>query len=135
MSIFEEKNSLHSYATGRRKNAVARVFIKDGIGNYIINDKNVNDYFKSTSILYQALSPISCLQEESIDVYATVKGGGISGQAGAVKLGIARAILKRNQNIKSQLKKLHYLTRDSRMVERKKPGRVKARKRQAFKKR
>ena len=122
---------------GRRKNAVARVRMAEGTGKIVINDKAVDEYFKglqrNTKI---ALKPIEVWSgSKKYDIYVKVNGGGISGQAGAVSHAIARAILTIDESMKDTLRKEGLLTRDPRMVERKKPGRPKARKRFQFSKR
>jgi small subunit ribosomal protein S9 len=127
-----------SYLTaGRRKTAVARVRISDGNGKVVINDKSVDKYFSGLERLKKlALKPMDIWTGvKNYNFYISVSGGGVSGQAGAVSHSLARAILKLNENSKATLKKEGLLTRDARMVERKKPGRPKARKRFQFSKR
>jgi len=123
------------YATGRRKTSTARVWLKAGSGQFKVNDHQVNEYF-GEALSKQALMPLSLLEAESdFDIRATVKGGGISGQAGALRHGIARALVVANEEFRRKLRKQGYLTRDSRMVERKKYGQPGARKRFQFSKR
>ncbi|GHT74820.1 30S ribosomal protein S9 [Endomicrobiia bacterium] len=124
-------------STGRRKNAVARVSVSDGNGKIIINDKTIDEYFGGLERLKKvALEPMAVWEgTRSYDFYVNVNGGGVGGQAGAVSHSLARVILKLNEASKTALKKEGLLTRDSRMVERKKPGRPKARKRFQFSKR
>ena len=123
-------------ATGRRKTSTARVFLKEGSGNVIVNEKPALEYFKKDSNIQEFLEPLKVVElNGKFDVMVNVNGGGISGQIDAIKLGIARAILKHDASLKPGLKKLGLLTRDPRMVERKKPGRPKARKRFQFSKR
>ena len=122
---------------GRRKNAVARVRMSEGTGKIVINDKTVEEYFKglqrNTKV---ALKPIEIWSgSKKYDIYVNVNGGGVSGQAGAVSHALARAILAIDESMKDTLRKEGLLTRDPRMVERKKPGRPKARKRFQFSKR
>ncbi len=122
---------------GRRKNAVARVRMSEGTGKIVINDKTVEEYFKglqrNTKV---ALKPIEVWSgSKKYDIYVNVNGGGVSGQAGAVSHALARAILAIDESMKDTLRKEGLLTRDPRMVERKKPGRPKARKRFQFSKR
>ena len=122
---------------GRRKNAVARVRRSKGTGKIVINDKTVEEYFKglqrNTKV---ALKPVEVWSgSKKYDIYVKVNGGGVSGQAGAVSHAIARAILTLDESMKDTLRKEGLLTRDPRMVERKKPGRPKARKRFQFSKR
>ena len=124
------------YATGRRKNSVARVWLTPGTGKVEVNGKPLLDYFKREVLKMVIEQPL--LMTESIDKYdisATVKGGGLTGQAGALLLGISRALVKVNEDFKSTLHKAGFLTRDPRMVERKKYGQPKARKRFQFSKR
>lgn len=124
------------YATGRRKAAVARVWAKPGTGNITINGFPVHDYFRRQTLVLQVKQPLEALNmAHAVDIEATVKGGGWSGQAGAVKLGIARCLLQMNPENRKTLRAEGFLTRDSRVVERKKYGRKKARKRFQFSKR
>lgn len=123
------------YATGRRKTAVARVWITQGSGKIIVNDTEVQKYF-GEAVRQQALMPLTALGVEAVfDIWCTVKGGGITGQAGALRHGLARALVVANEEYRKQLRKKGYLTRDSRMVERKKYGQPGARKRFQFSKR
>ncbi len=123
-------------ATGRRKTSTARVFLYEGSGNVQINDKTGKDFFGKESLLKEALEPLYTADLTGrFDVKINVNGGGVTGQIGAIKLGVARAILKYDASVKPALKKEGLLTRDSRMVERKKPGQPKARKRFQFSKR
>lgn len=127
-----------SYAsTGRRKNAVARIKISGGSGKITINNKTIDEYFDGLGRLRKvALKPFDFWNGiGNYNFYVDVKGGGISGQAGAISHGLARAILKLDEPSRASLKKEGFLTRDSRMVERKKAGRPKARKRFQFSKR
>ena len=125
-----------AYATGKRKNAVARVWIKPGSGKVIVNGKELNAYFARPvlqMILRQAFSVAGVTGQ--FDVMATVAGGGLSGQAGAVKHGISKALQLYDPSLRPALKAAGFLTRDSRVVERKKYGRAKARKSFQFSKR
>jgi small subunit ribosomal protein S9 len=123
------------YATGRRKTSVARVWLTQGSGKVMVNKREVNSYFSEMQILH-ALQPLRSLGVESdFDVWCTVKGGGISGQAGALRHGVARALVVANDEYRRPLRKGGYLTRDSRAVERKKYGQPGARKRFQFSKR
>ncbi|MDR2395298.1 MAG: 30S ribosomal protein S9 [Endomicrobium sp.] len=124
-------------STGRRKNAIARVKVSNGNGKIIINNKSIDEYFLGLDRLKKlALKPMTIWDGvKSYDFFINVCGGGVSGQAGAVSHSLARAILELNESSKSALRKEDLLTRDSRMVERKKPGRPKARKRFQFSKR
>ena len=123
-------------ATGRRKTSTASVRLKRGKGKIIINDCDYNDYFGrdiSKMIMKQPLELVDMVNK--YDIYANVKGGGLSGQAGAVRLGIARILIQINPDLRVDLKKAGMLTRDSREVERKKYGQPGARKRFQFSKR
>ncbi len=123
------------YATGRRKTAVARVWLTQGTGQIKVNNRTVQEYF-GEAILQQALMPLTNLGVEGeFDVWCTVKGGGITGQAGALRHGLARALVVANEEFRKPLRKNGFLTRDSRMVERKKYGQPGARKRFQFSKR
>jgi len=128
--------SVTSYATGRRKNAIARVYIKPGTGKFTVNKKEVLDYFKRATLKMDLEQPLEVTETMgSIDIVAFVAGGGLSGQAGALRHGLSRALVKSNEDLKSKLRVAGFLTRDSRMVERKKYGQKKARKRFQFSKR
>jgi small subunit ribosomal protein S9 len=123
-------------ATGRRKCSTARVFLYEGTGNVTINDKTGKDFFGKESLLKEALEPLVAADlKDKFDVKVNVAGGGVTGQIGAIRLGVARAILMYDATHRPALKKDGLLTRDSRMVERKKPGQPKARKRFQFSKR
>ena len=123
-------------AVGRRKTAVARVYLKPGKGEITINGKKLEEYFPSPLLQYVVRQPFAELElKEGIDVVVNLVGGGISGQAEAVRLGIARALVKHDATLKPALRAKGFMTRDSRMVERKKPGRPGARKRFQFSKR
>jgi small subunit ribosomal protein S9 len=123
------------YATGRRKTAVARVWLTQGSGKVRVNDRAVEEYF-GEAVREQALRPLVTLGlQNDFDVWCTVKGGGISGQAGALRHGLARALVVANEDYRSPMRRGGYLTRDSRMVERKKYGQPGARKRFQFSKR
>ena len=124
------------YATGRRKRSIAKVWLKKGTGNISINGKTLNDYFKKQNLQMSIFRPFTVVKRENeFDIKCSVKGGGLSGQAGAIILGIARAIVKFEPELKSPLKKNKLTTRDSRVVERKKYGHKKARKSFQFSKR
>jgi len=125
-----------AYATGRRKNAVARVWVKRGKGKITVNGKTIETYFARPVLRMLVQQPaIAVARMTEIDVDCTVVGGGLSGQAGAVRHGIARALINMEPSLRPALKKGAFLTRDSRMVERKKYGRAKARRRFQFSKR
>ena len=123
------------YGTGRRKNAVARVRIVPGTGKVTVNGRDGAEYFGRKQLLENALAPFKVTDTEGeFDVIARLNGGGISGQSGALRHGISRALLEAGE-YRAELKKAGYLTRDPRMVERKKYGLKKARKRPQFSKR
>ena len=125
-----------SYATGRRKSSIARVWIKRGKGNISVNGGEPSKHFGRAVLLMIIESPFEVADRKGeFDVVATVKGGGLSGQAGAIKHGLSRALTKIDPNTKDVLKKNGFLTRDSRTVERKKYGRQKARRSFQFSKR
>ena len=124
------------WGTGRRKSSVARVRIKPGNGKLLINKKELNDYFKREQDQQTVVTPLQTIAgEKSFDVFVNVKGGGTTGQSGATRLGIARALKNYDENYIQQLRDGGYLTRDPRMVERKKPGQPGARKKFQFSKR
>ena len=124
------------WGTGRRKTATARVRLVPGDGNIIVNDREVEDYFYRKSLIRDLKSPLELTDSlANFDVLVNVQGGGLSGQAGAIRHGIARALLEVDEDFRSPLKKAGYLTRDSRMKERKKYGLKKARKAPQFSKR
>jgi len=125
-----------SYATGKRKDAVARVWIKPGSGRVSVNGKEINVYFARPVLQMILRQPFTVAGvEDQFDVHATVKGGGLSGQAGAVKHGISKALQLYDPSLRAPLKAAGFLTRDSRVVERKKFGRRKARRSFQFSKR
>jgi small subunit ribosomal protein S9 len=125
-----------SYATGRRKNAVARVWIKPGKGDITVNGKKVGQYFARPVLRMLITQPFLVADRyNQFDVFCTVVGGGLSGQAGAVRHGISRALTNYEPDLRGILKVAGFLTRDSRVVERKKYGRAKARRSFQFSKR
>jgi small subunit ribosomal protein S9 len=125
-----------SYATGRRKNAVARVWIKPGKGEIVVNGKRVGQYFARPVLRMLITQPFLVADRyNQFDVYCTVSGGGLSGQAGALRHGISRALTYYEPGLRPILKLAGFLTRDSRVVERKKYGRAKARRSFQFSKR
>jgi small subunit ribosomal protein S9 len=124
------------YATGRRKRSIAKVWIQSGSGKITVNSKEVKEYFMRDSLVMNVKQPLTCTNTtESYDINATVIGGGISGQAGAFRLGVSRALLVADSEHRAALKRGGFLTRDARVVERKKYGRPGARKRFQFSKR
>ena len=134
----EPKNDAQgrSYATGRRKNAIARVWVKPGKGEIVVNGKRVGQYFARPVLRMLITQPFLVTDRyNQFDVMATCKGGGLSGQAGAVRLGISRALTHYEPELRPVLKLAGFLTRDSRVVERKKYGKAKARRSFQFSKR
>lgn len=124
------------YATGRRKTATARVFLKPGKGNILVNKRKIEEYFMIEDNINLVVQPLTVTKtHDKYDLYITVKGGGISGQAGAVAHGIARALTQVNDEYRNTLKKRGLLKRDPRMKERKKYGQRGARARFQFSKR
>ena len=124
------------YATGRRKTSIAKVWLKKGSGKFYVNGKTLDDYFTSSSHKMQILRPFEIInQSTDYDVKSKVVGGGHTGQAGALVHGISRALVMFDENLKATLRKEKLTTRDSRSVERKKPGRAKARRSFQFSKR
>ena len=125
-----------AYATGKRKNSIARVWIKRGKGEITINGKKLDKYFSRPVLQMIVNQPIEVIQSAgSYEIKATVKGGGLSGQAGALRHGISKALSLYDNSLRPVLKKVGFLTRDSRVVERKKFGLAKARKSYQFSKR
>ena len=123
-------------AIGRRKSAVARVYVSEGTGKITINKKNIDTYFPSAILQYVVRQPLNLLDvAEKYDIKVNLDGGGFTGQSQALRLAIARALVKINADDKKALKDQGFLTRDSRAVERKKPGQPKARRRFQFSKR
>ena len=123
-------------ATGRRKSSVARVRMVPGTGKFVVNDRNFAEYIPSAAVRLDVLQPLNITQTSTqYDIYVNVCGGGISGQAGAIRLGIARALLLVSPDFRSSLKKAGLLTRDPRATERKKYGLKKARRAPQFSKR
>jgi small subunit ribosomal protein S9 len=126
----------HFYGTGRRKTSIARVYLRPGQGQITVNKRTFVDYFPRESLRLQVVQPLELTGTAAqLDVKANVRGGGLSGQAGAVRHGIARALLLFDEKLRSQLKRAGFLTRDPRMKERKKYGQPGARKRFQFSKR
>ncbi|MCX8585847.1 MULTISPECIES: 30S ribosomal protein S9 [Gilliamella] len=124
------------YGTGRRKSSAARVFIKPGSGNIIINKRSLEQYFGRDTARMVVMQPLELVEmTDKLDLYITVKGGGISGQAGAIRHGITRALMEYDETLRSSLRQAGFVTRDARQVERKKVGLRKARRRPQFSKR
>lgn len=123
-------------ATGRRKSSVARVYVSEGTGKITINKKDLTEYFPSAILQYVVKQPLNLLEvAEKYDIKVNIFGGGFTGQSQALRLAIARALVKINADDKKALKAQGFLTRDSRSVERKKPGQPKARRKFQFSKR
>ena len=124
------------YGTGRRKTSTARVFLRPGSGQVTINRRTFDQFFPTESLRMQVRQPLQLTETgDKFDILATVRGGGVAGQAGAVRLGIARALVEYNAELRKRLKKEGLLTRDARAKERKKYGMAGARKRFQFSKR
>ena len=122
--------------SGRRKAAVARIYMKAGSGNIVVNGKDYKEYFPQQNIRYNLEDPLSIVEaEKTYDIKVNVKGGGFKGQAEAIRLALSKALVIVNEDYKTLLKEKKYLTRDSRVVERKKYGKPKARKSFQFSKR
>ena len=129
-------NKKRAYATGKRKQSIARVWLKKGKGNFSINGKTIENYFSRPVLQMIINQPLEVIQStEGYDIIATVKGGGLSGQAGALRHGISKALSLYDIGLRPTLKKIGFLTRDSRVVERKKAGLAKARRSYQFSKR
>jgi small subunit ribosomal protein S9 len=124
------------YATGKRKSAIARVYMKTGNGNIVVNKRSYDEYFSRPSLKMIIKQPFEITgKKDQFDLYINVSGGGVAGQAGAVKHGISKALLEYDAELRGVLKKAGFLTRDARIKERKKYGQPGARKRFQFSKR
>jgi len=124
------------YGTGRRKTSTARVFLRKGSGQIIVNNKPLDEFFGRETARMIARQPLELTElTERFDVHATVSGGGTTGQAGALRLGLSRALTEYDENLRGELRKAGFLTRDARAVERKKIGLHKARKATQYSKR
>ncbi|OHV12236.1 MULTISPECIES: 30S ribosomal protein S9 [Kushneria] len=124
------------YGTGRRKTSTARVFLRPGSGKITINQRELNEYFGRVTAQMVVRQPLELTElSEQFDIYVTVEGGGGSAQAGAIRHGITRALIDYNEELRRPLRSAGYVTRDARMVERKKVGLRKARRRPQFSKR
>ena len=129
-------NKERAYATGKRKNSIARVWLKRGSGEIKINGKPLDKYFSRPVLQMIVNQPLDVIKaDNSYEIMASVKGGGLSGQAGAIRHGISKALSLYDQSFRPSLKKVGYLTRDPRVVERKKAGLAKARRSYQFSKR
>ena len=125
-----------NYGTGRRKTSTARVFLKNGSGKITINGLTLENYFSRETARMVVMQPLELTKNtDNLDLFITVKGGGSSGQAGAIRHGITRALIDYDEGLKADLRAAGFVTRDARMVERKKVGLRKARKRPQFSKR
>jgi small subunit ribosomal protein S9 len=125
-----------NYGTGRRKSAAARVFLRPGKGQITINDKSIDAFFGRETSRMIVRQPLELTKmTDRFDVYATVEGGGMTGQAGAIRLGLSRALVEYDEALKSPLRKAGFMTRDAREVERKKVGLHKARRATQYSKR
>lgn len=128
--------SAQNYGTGRRKTAVARVFLRKGTGKISINNRDIDNFFGRETARMVVRQPLELTENsDKFDIYITVVGGGVSGQAGAIRHGITRALMEYDETLRSALRKAGYVTRDAREVERKKVGLRKARKRPQYSKR
>ncbi|BDY06694.1 MULTISPECIES: 30S ribosomal protein S9 [Ferrimonas] len=124
------------YGTGRRKSSTARVFIKAGSGNITVNKRTLDTYFGRETARMVVRQPLELVEMlEKLDIYVTVQGGGTTGQAGAIRHGITRALMEYDETLRPVLRKAGFVTRDAREVERKKVGLRKARRRPQFSKR
>lgn len=124
------------YATGKRKESIAKVWLQLGEGNFSVNNRTLKEYFRRDSLETNVQLPLVLTETlESFDVKASLKGGGLAGQSGALRLGIARALIESNPDLRIPLKRAGFLTRDARVVERKKYGQPGARKKYQFSKR
>ena len=125
-----------NYGTGRRKSSTARVFLRKGEGKITINQRSIEDFFGRETARMVVRQPLELTETvEKFDIFVTVAGGGVSGQAGAIRHGITRALIEYDETLRSPLRKAGYVTRDAREVERKKVGLRKARKRPQYSKR
>ena len=135
-SANRELSGKQFYGTGRRRESVARVYIKPGPAGFTVNGRPVDDYFRNVAWQTAAIEPLRFTQmHDQVEVSAQVKGGGVGGQAGAVRMGLSRALARLNPELRPALRKNGFLTRDSRMKERKKYGQKGARRRFQFSKR
>ena len=136
MAVNNKSKTYSAQAVGRRKSSVARIYIVEGTGKITVNRRELSNYFNKATDRYVVCQPFALLEvSDKYDVLVNVKGGGSTGQSGAVRLGISRALVKIDSNLSSSLKKAGFLTRDSRKVERKKAGMRGARRKFQFSKR
>jgi small subunit ribosomal protein S9 len=135
-SSIESAAGKQFYGTGRRRESVARVYIKPGVPQFTVNGRPVDEYFRNIAWHTAAVEPLKFTQtRDQLEVKAHVKGGGVGGQSGAVRMGLSRALARLNPDLRPALRKSGFLTRDSRMKERKKYGQKGARRRFQFSKR
>jgi small subunit ribosomal protein S9 len=135
-TLIKLDNKDRAYATGKRKNSIARVWLKKGDGKISVNGKSIENYFSRPVLQMIVNQPLEIIQSiGNYEIMATVKGGGLSGQAGAIRHGISKALTYYDPGLRPALKKVGFLTRDSRVVERKKAGLAKARRSYQFSKR
>jgi small subunit ribosomal protein S9 len=128
--------STQYYGTGRRKSSTARVFLRPGKGQILVNDRPLDQFFGRETACMVVRQPLELTQlGEKFDIFATVAGGGTTGQAGAIRLGLSRALVEYDENLKAPLRKAGFMTRDAREVERKKVGLHKARRATQYSKR
>ena len=136
MAVKKTENKAVFSATGRRKQSIARVRLTPGKGSFVVNDKNLKEYFGEGTYELVATQPLTLTDTlGKYDIVANVNGGGLTGQVGAIRHAVARALVKADENLKAEIKKAGYLTRDARAKERKKYGLKKARKAPQFRKR
>ena len=129
-------NKIQYYGTGKRKSSIARVYLRPGSGDIKINKRTIEDYFNSDALKMLIKQPLALTESaDKFDIYANIQGGGLTGQAWAMRLGISRALCEFNQELRGRLKKSGFLTRDARIKERKKYGQPGARKRFQYSKR
>ena len=136
MAITPTNGLAQNYGTGRRKSSTARVFLRKGSGSITVNERPLDEFFGRQTARMIVRQPLELTQStEKFDVVVTVEGGGTTGQAGAIRLGIARALVEYDESLKGELRKAGFMTRDAREVERKKVGLHKARRATQFSKR
>ncbi len=136
MATKKTEKAVQNLGTGRRKQSIARVRVVPGKGAFTVNDKNLDEYFGVGTFTYVATQPLTLTgTKDKYDVIVKVHGGGLTGQAGAIRHGVARALVRADENLKAEIKKAGFLSRDARVKERKKYGLKKARKAPQFRKR
>ena len=136
MATVSNKSSTQNYGTGRRKSSIARVFLRKGSGTITVNDRPLDEFFGRETARMIVRQPLTLTKHtETFDILVTATGGGTTGQAGAIRLGISRALVEYDETLKLDLRKAGFMTRDAREVERKKVGLKKARRAKQFSKR